>query len=129
LRAVDTNILARYIMDDDAVQSMLANELLAEPCFVSDTVLVELAWLLLSRYGIKRAMLVVIVRDLLSLPLLEVSDASLILWAVDRFADGADFADMIHLIASRSADSFVSFDRSLSKDAGAESPILIEVPG
>lgn len=129
MKAIDTNILARYVIGDDPEQTALATQVLSEPCFVPDTVLLEAAWLLASRFGMKRAVLVETFRDLLALPDLRVSDPLLIGWAIERFAQGADFADMMHIVGARGADCFLSFERSLAKQAGAESPLPVGRPG
>jgi predicted nucleic-acid-binding protein len=126
LNAVDTNVLARYIVQDDGAQSENATAILAEPCFVSDTVLLETAWLLSSRYGVRRADLAATLLDVLRLPALVVSDDGMIAWAIERFAEGADLADMLHVASARHADRFVTFNARLARQAGAQAPILIE---
>ncbi len=126
MNAVDTNVIARYVMQDDPVQTDIATAILAGPCFVSDTVLLETAWLLSSRYRIGRADLAATLRDLVCLPALTVSDESSIAWAIDRFAAGADFADMMHILSARHADRFVSFESRLPRLAGPDSPIPVE---
>lgn len=129
MKAVDTNVLARYVMADDPVQSPVATAILAEPCFASDTVLVETAWLLSSRYGMDRPDLAATLLDLLRLPAFDVSDPTLVGWAIERFAAGADFADMMHLISSRHADAFISFETKLARQAGAKAPLAIATAG
>jgi predicted nucleic-acid-binding protein len=129
VKAFDTNILARYIVGDDPAQARLAVEALAEPGFVSDTVLLETAWLLASRYRIGRSELVAQLRDLLSLPQLSFSDPAAISWAVERFAAGADLADMLHLVGARGTDAFATFDRGVAVAAGAGSPVPVETLG
>lgn len=52
---VDTNVLARLFLEDDREQASLAREFFAErsaadPAYVSTVVIVELVWLLTSRY-------------------------------------------------------------------------------
>lgn len=126
LRAVDTNVLVRYIVRDDPIQSPVADQIVAEPCFVSETVLLELAWVLRSNFGLNRATLASTLRDLIALSSVEMNDELLAVWAIERFAAGADFADMIHIIACRTADSFASFEDKLDKKAGPDSPIPIE---
>lgn len=128
MRAVDTTILTRYVLDDDAVQSPLAAAILDTPCYASDTVLVETAWLLSSRFRFDRADLAATLRDLVRLPSLTVSDTDLVEWAIDRFAAGADFPDMMHLLSARHADVFVSFEKELAKQAGPNAPLPIEQP-
>ncbi len=128
MRAVDTNIIARYVTADDPVQTPLATAVLATPCYVSDTVLLESAWLLGSRYRIPRARLAAILFDLVHLPTVTVSDSELILWAIGQFAAGADFADMMHMLSGRYTDSFVSFENNLEILAGPAAPLPIERP-
>jgi predicted nucleic-acid-binding protein len=128
MKAVDTNIVARYVTNDDPVQSPIATAVLAQPSYISDTVLLESAWLLSSRYGFGRALLAETLGDLIDLPSVTVSDPVLIRGAIGRFADGADFADMMHLISGRHADAFVSFEDRLDRIAGPDAPLPIERP-
>ena len=52
MRAVDTNVLVRALVRDDAAQSAKAEEVLArDEVFVPVTVMLELEWVLRSRYG------------------------------------------------------------------------------
>jgi predicted nucleic-acid-binding protein len=126
MNSVDTNVLARYVMQDDPVQSVLATEFLAtQPCFVPDTVLLETAWLLSSRYGVDRQDLVAVLRGIVELPNVAVSDKRVIDWAIDRFSAGADFADMLHIVLARYTDVFVSFERHLATMAGTETPTSV----
>jgi predicted nucleic-acid-binding protein len=123
MNSVDTNVLARYVMQDDPVQSPIATEFLAtQPCYVADTVLLETAWLLSSTYRIGRRELATILRGIVELPNITVSDKMMIDWALDRFLAGGDFADMLHLGTARHTDTFVSFETRLKKLAGAHAP-------
>jgi predicted nucleic-acid-binding protein len=126
MKAVDTNVLARYILSDDPVQSPLAFRQLREPCFVSETVLLECAWLLSSKFDMDRPMLAASLRHLLDLPALTVRNPQLLSWAIDRFAAGADLADMIHIVDAGPVDAFVSFERRLKEAAGPDAPIPVE---
>lgn len=126
MKSVDTNILARYVTQDDPTQASIAVEVLSAECFVSDTVLLETAWLLTSYYKINRADLAAILDNVRRLPSVTVSNDEHIEWAIRRFAAGADFADMIHIVASSHARSMVSFDLKLAEQAGPDSPLLIE---
>ena len=126
MTGVDTNVLARYVMQDDPIQSQQATALLATlPCFVSDTVLLETAWLLSSRFGLDRQDVVATLRAIIELPNVTVSDKRMIDWALDRFSAGADFADMLHILSARHTDTFVSFERDLTKMAGPDAPTLV----
>ena len=67
---LDTNVLVRYMMQDDARQAARANELIEaldqdRPGFVSLTSLVELVWVLSSAYGRDRAQVSLALESLL----------------------------------------------------------------
>lgn len=130
MKSIDTNVLARYVMQDDPVQSPIATTFLAtQDCLVSDTVLLETAWLLSSRFQVGRHDLVATLRAIIDLPGVTVGDKHMIDWALDRFADGADFADMLHIVGARHSDAFVSFENDLIKLAGPHAPTRVEQLG
>ncbi|EZP53531.1 type II toxin-antitoxin system VapC family toxin [Sphingomonas sp. RIT328] len=128
MKAVDTNIVVRYVTDDDPVQSPIATRVLSEPCYVSDTVLLETAWLRSSHYGFGRTLLAATLADLIRLPTITLSDPAWIAWAIERFVRGADLADMIHLVNARHMDAFISFEKRLGRLAGSKTPLPIERP-
>ena len=125
MRAADTNVLARYLLQDDDRQSHIAGEIIAAGVYISSTVLLELGWLLTSRYGLTRDIVADLLTDLLDIPAVHVDRPADILWATERFAKGADFADMIHLVGAAPATAFATFDRGVAK-AATNSPIPVE---
>ena len=57
---------------------------------------------------------------------ISVPDDMLVAWAIDRYASGADFPDMIHLAsAMNGATAFACFDRRLARQAGPQTPITV----
>ncbi len=61
--AVDTNVLARFITNDDAAQAKRARRLIeAGPVFVAKTVLLELEWVPRGAYGLDRSTILKAVR-------------------------------------------------------------------
>lgn len=126
MRAIDTNVLVRYLIGDDARQAQTAATIMGAPCFVSNTVLLETGWLLSSRFGIKRAALTALMRNLVALPTVSVGNAGLLAWALDRFEAGADFADMLHVIDAGQVDRFATFDRAIASATGPDTPVPIE---
>ena len=123
--AVDTNILARWILRDDPDQLAIARRLLSQPCWVNWTVLLELVWLLGSRGGLKREEIAVILQALLQMPTLTFDRPANLQWAVERYRKGADIADMFHIASTDKVESFVSFEKSLRHKAGTRSPVPI----
>lgn len=99
--------------------------MLARGFIVTASVLLETEWLLRSKYQWPRAAIAAALRDILDLPMLRSAPENAS-WAIDRFAAGADFADMVHLISADSASNFATFDRRLAKKAGADTPVKIE---
>lgn len=129
VKAVDTNLLARFVMRDDPMQADLAESVLRDGAFVPLTVFLEFAWLLGSRYRLERAEIVHALEAILELPSVSVAERAGVAWAVGRYRKGADLADMIHLVAARSRSAFVTFDRSLAKSAGRDAPVAVETLG
>ena len=129
MKAVDTNILARIILGDDEQQAELAVAVLRQHVFVPLSVLLETVWLLTSRYRQTRETTVQSLTDIMDLTTVSVEDEAYARWALNRFLKGAAFADMIHLITARHAESFLTFDREVAKAAGPDSPVAVEIPG
>ena len=126
MRAIDTNVIVRFLLKDHPAQAEVAEQVVAGGAFISTTVLLEAGWLLGSRYALTRQQLVAALRALMSIDTLYIDAADLFAWAIDRYEDGADIADMLHLVSSASADSFATFDRALAKRAGDSPPLPIE---
>lgn len=125
MKAADTNILARFMLDDDPVQSSIARDLVKAGVFVPLTVLLELGWLLQSRYGMERGHLASSLLDLFDVPGVVLDGDDAVRSAVAAFAKGGDFADHIHLVAAKGVEAFVTFDRGLVANKGIGVPVEI----
>jgi predicted nucleic-acid-binding protein len=123
---LDTNVLVRYIMQDDPKQSPKATRLVEsltseQPGFVPLVAVVELIWVLSSSYGLKRDQLVEALDLLLRSKEIVVDRADVVLQAQRRFAQGgADFADcLIERIAqAHGCQATMTFDTGAAKAAG-----------
>lgn len=123
---LDTNVLVRYIMQDDARQSPKATRLIEsltseQPGFVPLVATVELVWVLSSSYGLNRAQVVEALELLLRSKEIVLDRADLVLQAQRRFAiGGADFADcLIERIAqAQGCRATMTFDAGAVKAAG-----------
>ena len=125
--AVDTNIVLRLVLDDDEAQVQAARALMARaPIFVSLGVLLETGWVLQSRYRMHRLEVADALALVVSLDRIVVARRTLALWAIDRYRDGADLADMVHLASAAKVGAFATFDRRIVKDAGPDAPVVIE---
>lgn len=127
MRAVDTNVLARLILGDDEEQARHARDVALAPIWVSPTVWIELGWVLGKRLGLDRAIVAEALGLLLTMETLHTPDRAGIGWAIARYREGADWADMVHLVTAHGvADGFATFDRKLARDAGDAPPLAIE---
>ena len=124
-RAVDTNIVIRYLTRDDPVQAPIATEILRAGFLLSATVLIETEWVLRSFYRWPRDRIAEALASLIDLPSADIVPEGAD-WALARFANGADLADMIHILAGVGASAFATFDDAIAGYAGANSPLPIE---
>ena len=123
---LDTNVLVRYIMQDDTRQSPLASKLVESltadaPGFVTLVSIVELVWVMESCYALERAQLGEALEGLLRTKEFVVERAETIWKAVRVFRDGtADFADCLieRCAASAGCDRTMTFDRNAAKTCG-----------
>jgi predicted nucleic-acid-binding protein len=120
--AVDTNVLVRLLVSDDMVQAAKARQLFdwaneqGKTIWVSDTVLVELAWTLAKAYGRQRADIVKALRTLSSHATVVLESVSAVRDAIETFAAGpADFADCLLCAKAGSAgyEAVATFDRGM----------------
>jgi len=124
---LDTNVLVRYLAQDDPQQARLATRLMErtlsedEPGYVDHVVLCELGWVLERCYGVDRARLAGIVEGLLTARELVVEDADAV-WAALRAmrAHGVDLADALLAARHRAAgcERTVTFDRRAARLPG-----------
>ena len=127
MRAADTNVVIRFVAADDPAQSAVARRFFREgEVFVSQTVLLETEWVLRAVLGWDRRRVATTLTTLLRIGRIAVERSADAIWAVERHAAGADFADMLHLAAARRTSGFVTFDRSVARGAGANPPVPIE---
>lgn len=127
--ALDTNVVVRLLVKDDAPQVDAALRVLATagPVFLPNTVLLETVWVLQAVYDATRADIVSALDALLPLVTPEIPNAAqLVRW----YRDGMDFADAFHLAVSAAArcDALYSFDRDFVKRAHARTSCKVLSP-
>ncbi len=115
--ALDTNILARFYVDDPAdpeaaKQCPIARRLLTESkhIFIPLTVMLELEWVLRAFYGFAAEDFGRVVHHLLGLANVTVEEWARLSDALALHKDGLDFADALHLLASSDCTEFMTFD-------------------
>lgn len=114
---LDTNILARYYIQDEsdaeAEQQHLAARRLIEsgrPLKVCKTVLLELEWVMRGYYGFSATEIVSVLNHLLALSHVSIEDRDTVRQALARCAAGLDLADALHHASYRDCESMASFD-------------------
>lgn len=122
MRALDTNVLARFFVDDPddaqaAKQRPAAVAALSERSFVSVTVLLELEWVLRGFYELPERDICRVLRALASIEHVTLEDRDAVLAAMDALDKGLDLADALHLARSSRARAFATFDQRLAKRA------------
>jgi predicted nucleic-acid-binding protein len=122
--ALDTNILVRFIVHDEPVQTRLVRERIYqlreadERALVTDIVLCELIWVLESSYDFKREELEEVLKTILLTRQFEVENRRMA-WAAleDYRQSGADYADCLLGRTARAAgcEETITFDREAAR--------------
>lgn len=120
MRAVDTNVLTRYFRHDDNRQSPAALQVMAGPAvFCPKTVVLEFEWVMRYVYHHQAQDIIRCLNTLLELPNVTMEDEQQVMEAVHGYQRGMDFADALHLAASRHCEALVTFDgRRFAQRAG-----------
>ena len=112
MRAIDTNIVVRYLTGDDPDQAAKASAVIgAGGVFVGTTVLLESEWVLRSVYGYSGPEVAAALRAFAGLPEVSVESPAMLAEALERAKNGMDFADALHLGAATRCEAMLTFDR------------------
>ena len=118
MAALDTHVVIRLLVGDEARQARTAEQLVAtEPCSVSMSVLMECEWVLRACYALQSADIEACLRDLLTLENISPADSVLAQRVLDAYATGLDFADALHAAQCPDGERFVTFDKLLVRGA------------
>ncbi len=142
--AIDTNVLLRYLLDDDAKQSKKALAVFArfDSILITDVVLVETIWTLMGRkYKLNKESIITVINSLFEEPNVVFEDAQTVWRALCDYArckpvkaggkyKQADFADALILnkaryVADDSNNDLVSlytFDTAFLELSGTTRP-------
>ena len=129
MAGLDTNVLVRWIVDDEPRQAARVQRLFeksheqASPLFVPSTVMLELEWVLRSRYEFDKSTVLGAFNALLETQELEFQDEPALERALGFYRqNSADFADCLHAGQYGSAGRvpMVTFDRTAARLPGVE---------
>lgn len=120
MTALDTNVIVRYLTQDDEQQFTAALGLLNRKraiFFVPDLVLVEVDWVLAEVYGWKKLRIVEVLAALLTVHNLVFEDESRIHSTFNAMKQGADMADelIVRYSAKRGCHDLATFDKGVIK--------------
>lgn len=120
--AADTNVVVRYLANDDAEQSPRARRFMVnEVVWLPLTVVLETAWVLRSTFRFRRHQVTAALQGLAGLPNVTIERADLVAQALIWFDGGMDFADALHLAAAGHCAAFATFDAAFAR-AAADAP-------
>jgi predicted nucleic-acid-binding protein len=126
--ALDTNVLVRYIVQDDEAQLASAKRLIRKcisegrTLFIPVTVAIELEWVLRSSCGYAKDQVMEVLSNLFSAAELTFESERALEVALQLYREGpADFADCLHIALAAQADEqpLWTFDKAAAKVGGA----------
>ena len=126
MSSIDTNVMVRYLVGDDAEQAEAARALLDgltsdDPGFICREVVIEIAWVLERSYGFARARVAEALMDLTASDSILVENPDDVAAAAHRYRQGGvGFSDLMVLSAAErsGATPLYTFDRRLARMDG-----------
>ena len=124
---IDTNILVRYITQDDELQSGVATEFIENYCsngnkiFVNHLVICELVWVLKKCYKLSKPKTITVIEHILQISQFSIENAQVVWQALTDYKRGsADFADYVvgRTNTFNNCDETVTFDKKSGKSNG-----------
>ena len=125
---LDTNVLVRWLVNDDAAQAATVRRLMSlvptgQPLLVPITVTLELEWVLRARYRFDKVSVLSAFDALLETDEMQFQHDQSVEWALRTYRDGsADFADCLHaaLCVWEEFSPLLTFDTRAARLRGAE---------
>ena len=124
---LDTNVLVRYITQDDQFQAKEASRFIEENCsterpgYVNHIVLCEIVWVLKRCYQTSRKEVLKVIEQILRTEQFRVQEPQVVWLALSEAKNGkADFADYLSVSINKEAgcEQMVTFDRGLKSAKG-----------
>jgi predicted nucleic-acid-binding protein len=123
---IDTNVLVRYLVQDDPEQGRRATRFIARECTADDPglinriVLCELVWVLETAYEYPRARVSQALDAIMRSAQLKIEDPQDAWTALREYRAGADFADALIATVNRrlGCEHTATFDRKAARRPG-----------
>lgn len=129
MKAVDTNVLVRFLVNDDRAQAeqvrtlFVAAEQLRESYFVPLLVVLETIWVLESAYQVQRDALIDALSDLLLMPVLQFEQREVVRTMLAHAKHNSmDLPDMLiaQSACEQGCDAVLTFDKKAARGEGFE---------
>ena len=129
--SLDTNVLVRFLVNDDKAQALKARSCIENnQVWLSKTVIQETEWVLRYSYRFRRLEVNKAFRFLLGLEQVEVEHPEQIREVLDWHEAGLDFSDALHLAAAEATGRMLTFDRKfVSKARELATKTSVELAG
>ena len=112
MRAIDTNIVVRFLTGDHPQQARMARAVIDQgPVFMSRTVVLEAEWVVCGVYELPPARVIAALHAFAGLPGVVIEDAASVARAMGWAEAGMDFANALHLAAASARQDFLTFDQ------------------
>src|SRR3990167_11058698 len=123
MKGIDTNVLVRYLVQDDPAQSIKATHFIertahASSIAINGIILCELVWVLESAYHYSRETVVTVLEHILKTKQFHIHEPDILWQSLNGYKnDGADFADyyIAYLNHHQGAEYTVTFDKKAAK--------------
>jgi predicted nucleic-acid-binding protein len=130
MKAIDTNLVIRLLLDDDPVQSAAVKALLGSGgVVISPAVLLETLWVLESRFGASDDVLLDTVAAIARFSSVAIGRPERVAEFFRVWRGGLDSEDAAHLAFADDVDAFVTFDRaSVRRAKKLGSTVTMDMP-
>ena len=121
---IDTNVLVRYLVQDDEWQAAATVKIFSEisdsnPAFICNIVMCELVWVLSRAYKYEKNLIISVLEQLLITADIEFENAELLRKALRRYSKGkGDFSD--YLIAETNRENGAAVTCTFDRKAGTD---------
>jgi len=127
--AIDTNIIVRFLTQDDESQFKKSLALFEKHnIFIANTVILETEWVLRYAYNFEPQDISTALTKLFGLPNVHLSNSTLIAQAIQWHNQGMDFADALHLSQCQQYNQLFTFDKKFINKAKGLSKCLVLAP-
>ena len=122
---IDTNVLVRFVMQDDEEQARVADAFFSSLSssnqgYLSLVTMVELVWVLQASYKQPRARIIAFIKQLFDVDSIVFENSTVLYTALESYQKGADFADALISASALMAGctSVVTFDHKAASVLG-----------